>query len=69
MKRRRFPAGWNEKRVRRVLAHYERQSQEEAVAEDEAALENSPHTVMKVPRALVPAIRTLIAKRQRRSAA
>lgn len=69
MKESRFPAGWNEKRVQRVLAHYERQSQEEAVAEDEAAFQKSPHTVMKVPRALVPVIRTLIAKRQRRSAA
>lgn len=69
MKKRRFPAGWNEKKVRRVLEHYERQSQDEAVAEDEAAFEKSPHTVMKVPHALVPTVRTLIAKRQRRSAA
>jgi hypothetical protein len=69
MKKRSFPVGWDARRVRRVLEHYERQSEEEAVAEDEAAFEKSPHTVMKVPRALVPAIRTLIAKRQRRSAA
>ncbi len=69
MKNRIFPAGWNEKKVHRVLEHYERQSEEEAVAEDDVAFEKSPHTVMKVPRALVPAVRTLIAKRQRRSAA
>ena len=31
-----FPAGWDEERVRRVLEHYETQSDEEAVAEDEA---------------------------------
>jgi hypothetical protein len=30
-----FPPGWDEKRVRRVLEHYENQSEEEAVAEDE----------------------------------
>jgi len=38
MKRASFPEGWNEERVRRVLEHYERQSDEEAVAEDEAAV-------------------------------
>jgi hypothetical protein len=36
-KQNRFPAGWNEARVQRVLAHYERQSDTGAVAEDEAA--------------------------------
>ncbi|GJG85386.1 hypothetical protein tb265_05670 [Gemmatimonadetes bacterium T265] len=33
----RYPAGWDEARVRRVLAHYEAQSPAEALAEDEAA--------------------------------
>jgi len=33
----RFPPGWDEERVRRILAHYELQSDEEAAAEDEAA--------------------------------
>jgi hypothetical protein len=37
MTRTAFPAGWDEARVRRVLEHYESQSDEEAVAEDEAA--------------------------------
>jgi hypothetical protein len=36
-------------RVRRVLEHYERQTEEEAVAEDEAAFEESSQTVMEVP--------------------
>jgi hypothetical protein len=35
-----FPPGWDEARVRRVLAHYEQQTEAEAVAEDEAAFEN-----------------------------
>jgi hypothetical protein len=35
MKRSKFPPGWNEKRVREVLAHYESQTEEETVAEDE----------------------------------
>jgi hypothetical protein len=32
-----FPPGWDEARVRKVLAHYENETEEEAVAEDEAA--------------------------------
>lgn len=35
-----FPPGWNEARVQKVLAHYEAQSEGEAVAEDEAAFDN-----------------------------
>jgi len=58
----RFPPGWDEARVRKVLAHYEEQTEDEAVAEDEAALEESTQTVMEVPHELVPAIRELIAK-------
>jgi addiction module HigA family antidote len=60
----RFPPGWDEERVRRVLAHYEQQTPEEAVAEDEAAFVEHDDTVMKVPHDLVPAVRQLIAKHQ-----
>jgi hypothetical protein len=59
-----YPPGWDEERVRRVLQHYEAQSDEEAVAEDEAAYEATTHTVMDVPVELVPVIRELIAKRR-----
>jgi hypothetical protein len=59
-----FPPGWDEERVRKVLAHYEDQTEDEAVAEDEAAVEESTQTVMEVPHELVPAIRELIAKHQ-----
>ena len=34
-----FPRGWDEERVRKVLTHYENQSDDQAVAEDEAAYE------------------------------
>ena len=61
-KRSKFPKGWDECRVRDVLKHYDSQSEEEAVAEDEAAFEDPTQTVMEVPRELVPAIRELIAK-------
>jgi len=58
----RFPPGWNEERVQKVLAHYETQSEDEALAEDEAAFEAPRQTVMEVPSELVPAVRELIAK-------
>ncbi len=45
-----------------MLAHYEEQTESEAVAEDEATLEDPTQTVMEVPRDLVPAIRELIAR-------
>ena len=40
-----FPPGWDEDRVRQVLSHYELQTEDEAVAEDEAAFSQlrSPH--------------------------
>ena len=50
--------------MRKVLAHYEEQSEDEAMAEDEAAFEDSTQTVMEVPIDLVPAVRELIAKHQ-----
>ena len=62
MKQSKFPPGWDADRVKSVLAHYESQSEEEAVAEDEAALEALGQTIMEVPSELVPTIRELIAK-------
>jgi hypothetical protein len=64
MSEKHFPPGWDEHRARRVLDHYDTQSDEEAVAEDEAAFESTTHTVMEVPVDLVPAVRELIAKRE-----
>jgi hypothetical protein len=58
------PPGWNEDRIRKVIAHYDVQTDDEAVAEDEEGVRPS-EVVMSVPRELVPEIRELIAKRQR----
>jgi hypothetical protein len=60
-----FPPGWDEARVKRLLEHYETQSDEAAVAEDEAAFEATTHTAMEVPVDLVPIVRELIAKHRR----
>jgi len=64
MRESRYPPGWDEDRVRRVLEHYEGQTDEEAVAEDEAAYEATTQTTMAIPVDLVPAVRELIAKRR-----
>jgi hypothetical protein len=64
MTQNRFPPGWDEARVKRVLAQYEAQTPDEAVAEDEAAYESTTHTAMEVPVELVPQVRELIAKRR-----
>jgi len=57
-----FPPGWDEARVRLVLEHYEGQTDDEAVAEDEASFEATTQTAMEVPVELVPAVRELLAK-------
>jgi hypothetical protein len=62
MKQGKFPPGWDEARVQRVLAHYETQTETEAIAEDEAAYDSPDQTLVGVPRELVPAVRELIAK-------
>lgn len=62
MKDNEFPPGWDEARVRRVIAHYEGQSEEQAVAEDEAAHESAMQTFIEIPNELLPAVRELIAK-------
>ena len=56
----RFPPGWDAERVREVIEHYESQTEEEAVAEDEAAFALEGHTVMVIPHHLVPAVRALL---------
>ncbi len=62
MKQSQFPPGWDVERVNKVIAHYESLSEEEAVAEDEAAFEEKGQTVMEVPTEIVPVVRELIAK-------
>lgn len=59
----RYPEGWSEQRIKRVLDHYEHQTEDDAVAEDEAAYDDRTQTMMSVPIDLVPVIRELIAHR------
>ena len=59
-----YPPGWNEKRVREVIDYYENQTDEEHLAEIEAALRAENITMMAVPTELVPKVRALIAKKR-----
>jgi hypothetical protein len=65
MKRNQYPPGWNARRVNRVLDHYELQTDEQALAEDEAAFGVEGQTVMAVPSELVPAVCDLIKTHKR----
>ena len=62
MKQNEFPPGWDEERVRSVIAYYDQQTEDEAVAEAEATLQNESSTLMKIPTELVPAVLELIDK-------
>lgn len=64
MKKNRYPHDWSATRVRRVLDHYERQTDAEAIAEDDAAYKSTTSTSMKIPVKLVPAVRALLARRR-----
>jgi hypothetical protein len=59
-----FPPGWDEERVRQVIAHYDNQSEDEQFAEIEAAREEDGVVMMAVPVDLVPEVRALLARKQ-----
>ncbi len=62
-----YPRGWDAAKVRRVIDYYESQTDEEAAAEDDAIFARPSETVMQVPAKLVPAVRRLIARHERRT--
>jgi len=64
MTEQRFPAGWDAERVKRLIDHYESMSDEEMVAEDEAAFAAENVTVIAVPNHLVAQVRALIGRDQ-----
>ena len=62
MSEQQFPLGWDEHRVKGLIAHYDSLTEEEQLAEDEAAVsEQLGQTVITVPDSLLPAIRQLLA--------
>jgi hypothetical protein len=62
MSKSKYPPGWDEQRVKRLIRHYETSTEEEQIAEDEVAVsKSSEQTVITVPTSLLPAIRQLLA--------
>ena len=63
MKQSKFPRNWDEKRVQQVITHYEKQTEDEAADEDEAAFgDAAAQTVIQIPQELLPIVRELLAK-------
>lgn len=63
MNEQRFPKGWDEQRVKQLIAELDARTDEEWVAEDGAAYEAEGITMMAVPTELVPEVRALIARK------
>jgi len=64
MSKQQFPPGWDENRVKELIAHYESQTEDEEFADIEAARENENVTLMAIPTELVPQVRSLLASKQ-----
>ena len=64
MKKQNFPPGWDEQRVKEVIANYETQTEDEEFAEIEAEIEAEDTTLMAIPTSLVPEVRALLARKQ-----
>ena len=64
MNKQKFPAGWDEKRVQELIAHYENQTEDEEFADIEAARAAEDLTLMAIPTELVPEVRVILARKQ-----
>ncbi len=64
MSKQEFRPGWDEKRVKDLIARYESQTEDEEFADIEAALEEEDITLMAIPTELVPEVRALLARKR-----
>jgi hypothetical protein len=65
MNERRFPKGWDEQRVKQLIAELDARTDEEWIVADEAAAaDNGDQAVVTVPTALLPEIRRLLASQK-----
>lgn len=56
-----LPEGWTHERIKAVIEYYDNRTEEEELADLEAAWASESDTLVSVPKALVPAVRSLIA--------
>jgi response regulator of citrate/malate metabolism len=61
-----FPKGFGRKRVESVIEHYDQQTEQETIAEADAAFENSRMTLVRVPNELVEEVEKLISRRTKK---
>jgi hypothetical protein len=62
MNEQRFPKGWDEEPLKRLIAELDARTDEEWIASDEAATtDDGDQTVITVPKNLLPEIRRLLA--------
>jgi hypothetical protein len=66
MKQSKLPKGWDDSKVQSVISHYKSQSEDDAVFEDMATLDDRTQTLMEVPKDLVSVVRELIASHNSR---
>jgi hypothetical protein len=64
-KKQKLPKGWTEAKIRKVIAHYDAQTEDEEYAEIEAARKAETFTLMEIPTKLVPQVRALLARKRR----
>lgn len=63
MSKQKFPPGWDEDRVKSLIANYDQMDEDVMVAEDEAAQEMEGQTLMVIPTELVSDVRDLIVRK------
>ena len=56
MKQNDFPDNWDEERVQSVIAHYKQRTEDEAVAEDEAAFADNLSTSDQILALVMPTL-------------
>ena len=66
MTNQKLPEGWDEERIRAIIDYYDNQTEEEAIAEAEAAYVDPNSSIVIVPNELMPEIRKLLGQHQDR---
>jgi hypothetical protein len=61
MRGQRYPTGWDEHRVSKLIADLEAMTEDDWAVADEAAIEGEEQVLISVPRALLPEVRKLLA--------
>ena len=64
IKKQRLPKGWTEEKIRKLAEYHDNLTEDEQVAEIEAAMNAEGQTLIAVPTELIPEILKLINKKR-----